>query len=294
VRRLHVGTLQTSNDGSLQVHALDDLDQTLGDSIAADDTTEDVDEDGSDLGVRGDQVERLADSLRGGTSSNIQEVGGRATVQLDDVHGGHGQTGTVDQAANVAVELDEVEPDLGGLDLVGVLLGDVAPLEDLLLAEVGVVVEAKLGVHGKDLVVGRLGQRVDLDLGGIALGEDLVQVLDGVLGVLDALLGEAELGRDVAGDVVSDADVDVDRGGDDGLGVLLGDGLDVHATLARGNDDGALAGAVHEDGQVELAAGEFALDDVDGVAETTRGSGLLGDELVADHLVGEDRGLAGA
>jgi hypothetical protein len=293
VRRLHVGTLQTGNDGSLEVHLLDDLDQTLGNSVAADDTTEDVDEDGSDLGVGGDQVESLANGLRGGTASNVEEVGGGAAVQLDDVHGGHGKTGTVDEAADITVKLDEVEANLGSLDLIGVLLGDVPPLENLLLAEVGVVVEAELGVHGEDLVVGGLGQGVDLDLGGIALGEDLVEVLDGVLGVLDALLGEANVGGDLAGDVVGDTDVDVDGGGDDGLGVLLGDGLDIHATLRRGDDDRALGGAVHEDGEVELAAGELALDDVDGVAETTSGSGLLGDELVADHLVGQDGGFAG-
>lgn len=293
VRRLHVGTLQTSNDRGLEVHALNNLDETLGNSVAADDATEDVDEDSSDLGVRGDEVEGLADSLRCGTATNIEEVGGRTTVQLDDVHGGHGKTGTVDKAANITIELDEVEANLGGLDLISILLGDVPPLEDLLLTEVRVVVEAELGVHSKDLVVGGLGQRVDLDLGRIALGEDLVQVLNGVLSVFDALLGEAKLGCNVAGDLVSDTNVDVDGGGDDSLGVLLSNGLDVHTSLRRGDDDGALRGAVHEDGEVELSARKLALDDEDGVAETTCGSGLLGDELVADHLLGEDGGFAG-
>ena len=64
------------------------------------------------------------DSLGGSTAANIEEVSGRTTVELDDVHGGHGETGTVDnmlnreisinqgrltEAANVSVELDEVE-----------------------------------------------------------------------------------------------------------------------------------------------------------------------------------------
>ena len=30
-----------------------------------------------------------------GTATDVQEVGGRSPVQLDDVHGGHGQTSTV-------------------------------------------------------------------------------------------------------------------------------------------------------------------------------------------------------
>jgi len=188
VSSLHVGTLQPSNNRSLEVHLVDNLDETLGNSVATDDTTEDVDEDGSNLGVAGDQVERLPDSLGCSTATNVEEVSGRTAVQLDNVHGSHGETGTVDEAANVTVELDEVEANLGGLDFLGVLLGDVPPVEYLLLAEVGVVVEVELGVHGEDLVVGGLGEGVDLDLGSVLLHEDLVQLLDGVLGVLDALL----------------------------------------------------------------------------------------------------------
>lgn len=93
---LHVGTLQTGDDGGAQVHLLDDVDETLGDGVAADDTTEDVDEDGGDLGVAGDQLEGALDGLGGGTTADVEEVSGGTAVQLDDVHGGHGETGTVD------------------------------------------------------------------------------------------------------------------------------------------------------------------------------------------------------
>lgn len=289
----HVGALETGDDGDAEVHGLCNADEALSDGVAADDTTEDVDEDGGDLGVGGDEVESALDGLGGGSATDVEEVGGRTAVELDNVHGGHGKTGTVDEAANVTVKLDEVEAGLGGLDLVGVLLGGVAPLEDLLLSEVGVVVEAELGVHAQNLVVGGLGKGVDLDLGGVLLHEELVQLLDGVGTGVNALGAEAELLGDVLGHLVGDTNVDVDGGGDDGLGALLGDGLNVHTTLAGGDDDGRLSGAVHEDCEVELAAGELALDNVDGVADATTLAGLLGDELVADHLVGKDASLTG-
>ena len=291
---LHVGTLETGDDRSAQTHLLHNVDQTLSDGVTADDTTEDVDEDGGDLGVAGDQLKGALDSGGGSTTTDVKEVGGAAAVQLDDIHGGHGKTGTVDQAANVAVQLDEVQAVLGSLDLIGILLGHVAPREDLLLTELGVVVEAELGIHGKNLVVGGLGQRVDLNLSSVLLHEDLVQVLDGGLGILDALLGEAEVSRDSAGNLVSDTLVDIDGGGDDRIGVLLGDGLDIHATLGGGDNDGALSATVHEDGKVELATGELALANVDGVTDTAGSTGLLGDELVTDHLVGENLGLGRA
>ncbi|RMY63988.1 hypothetical protein D0862_15331, partial [Hortaea werneckii] len=86
-------------------------------------------------------------------TADVKEVSRLAAVELDDVHGGHSKTSAVDQAANVAVQLDEVETRLGSLHLVCVLLRDVTPAEDLLLTEVGVVVEVKLGVHAEHLVV---------------------------------------------------------------------------------------------------------------------------------------------
>lgn len=117
-------------------------------------STEDVDEDALD-GLLGQQeLERLLDSLGSGsyeardvdddvssrandtskqqrpTSSNIKEVGGGSTVEVEDIHGGHGESSTVDEASNRTVELDEVEAVLGSLDLGSILLGDVAERED--------------------------------------------------------------------------------------------------------------------------------------------------------------------
>lgn len=293
VGSLHVGALETGNDGDLEVKRLDRVDETVGDGVAADDTTENVDKDGGNLGVAGDELKGLPNGRGGSTTTDVKEIGGLAAVELDDVHGSHGETGAVDEAANVTVELDEIEAGLGGANLIGILLGGVAELEDVLLPVVSVVIEAELGVHAHDLVVRGLGEGVDLDLGGVLLEEDLVELLDGVLGLLDALLAEAELLGDAAGHVVRDTDVDVDVGGVDGVGVLLGDTLNVHATLGRRNNDGALRSTVHEDGEVELAAGELALADVDGAAETALSARLLGDELVADHLLGEHLGLGG-
>lgn len=293
VSGLDVGALKTSNDGDLQVQVLHGLDEAGGDVVAADNTAKDVDKDGSDLGVAGDELKGLLDGSRGSTATNVQEVGGLATVQLDDVHGGHGQTSTVDEAANIAVELDEVQARLGSANLIRVLLCGVAPLEDLLLTEVGVVIETELGIHAENLVVVRLGKGVDLDLGGVTLQEDLVELLDGVLGILDALLAEAKLGSNVAGNLVGNALVDVHVGCDDGLGVLLGDGLNVHTALRRRNDDGGLGSTVHQDSQVELATSKLALANVDRVAKTAASAGLLGDELVANHLVSEHLGFVG-
>ena len=54
------------------------------------------------LGVVGDDFEGLLDLLGRGSAADVQEVGRVSAVQLDDVHGGHGQAGAVHQAADVA------------------------------------------------------------------------------------------------------------------------------------------------------------------------------------------------
>ena len=87
---LHVGALEAGDDRGTQVHALHDTDQTLSNGIAPDNASEDVDEDGSHLRVASDQVKRLLDRLGCGATSDVEEVRGAASIEFDDVHGGHG------------------------------------------------------------------------------------------------------------------------------------------------------------------------------------------------------------
>ena len=64
-----------------------------------------------------------------------RKLAGSAAAQLDDVHRRHGEAGAVDHAADVAVELDVGEVVLRRLDLHRVLLGQVAQLGEVLVAE---------------------------------------------------------------------------------------------------------------------------------------------------------------
>jgi hypothetical protein len=75
-------------------------------------TSENIDEDALDLGVRQQDFKCLLDSLGGGTSvsrvrqgsmekafgipSDVQEISRVTAMKRKDVHGSHGQTGTID------------------------------------------------------------------------------------------------------------------------------------------------------------------------------------------------------
>jgi hypothetical protein len=79
--------------------------------------------------------------------SDIQEVGGLTAVQRKDIHRGHRQASSVDETANVAIKFDKVQVRLLCLNLGRLLLRDVTEVENIFLAELGVIVKAELGVH---------------------------------------------------------------------------------------------------------------------------------------------------
>lgn len=94
-----------------------------------------------------------------------------------------------------------------------------------MLAEVGVVVEAQLGIHAKHIPTLNLSERVDLNLGSIGSLEELVELDEDVGGLLDVGGLEAELLSGFDGELLGESVVEVDGDGKDGGGVITGDVL---------------------------------------------------------------------
>ncbi|KAI3487620.1 hypothetical protein L1887_48401 [Cichorium endivia] len=115
---LLVRALQTHDERDGHVEFLGGLDDALCDLLARDNAAKDVDKDALHLVRVEQQLKRLFDRSGRGGATDVEEVGRVAAVELEHIHGSHGKTGAVDEAANVAVELDEVEAVLGRLDLV--------------------------------------------------------------------------------------------------------------------------------------------------------------------------------
>ncbi len=128
-------------------------DDALGDDVAAHDPAEDVDEDAFDRRVAEDDLERRGYLFLVGAAADVEEVGGLGAIQLDDVHRRHGETGAVDHAADISVELDVGEVVFRRLDLGGDFLGEVAKLLDVRMAEFGIVVEADLGIQDQQFAL---------------------------------------------------------------------------------------------------------------------------------------------
>ena len=123
--------LESDHDGCGEVEFSCCSNDALSDDIAPHDTTENIDHDGinleqisivclelncccfAHLGVTSDDFESFFHLVGSGATTNVEEVGGAAAMELDDVHGGHGEAGAVDHAPNVTVQGDVVEVVLG-------------------------------------------------------------------------------------------------------------------------------------------------------------------------------------
>src|SRR5690606_33613895 len=121
--QLGVRAFQTDDQRHLQAHFLHRRDNAFGDDVALHDAAEDVDQDALDGRVGGDDLEGRRDLVLAGAAADVTEVGRLFAVQLDDVHGRHGEARAVDHAADVAVEGDVGQVPGRGLDFLGVFLG---------------------------------------------------------------------------------------------------------------------------------------------------------------------------
>ena len=221
------------------------------------------------LGVVVDHLEGAGHDVGVGAAADVEEVGGLAADLVDDVDGGHGQPGAVGDHADVALE-----PDVLQALLVGRLLALVAHLGGLVLLVVGVAerrvaVERDLGVEGVDLAGGLQDQRVDLGEVGVALGVGRVELPQDVDGALGGGRVQLRRGHPGAGGVLGEAVDRVDPDLGDGVGVGLGDRLDLDAALGREHPEVLLGRAVEGEAGVVLlgdVGGELDPDDLDGVA----------------------------
>ena len=100
-----------------------------------------------------------------------RKFAGTAAGQLDDVHRRHRQTGAVDHAGDVAVELDVVQAEFAGFDLQRLFFVQIAQFLDVLVAVQRVVVEVHLRIERVDLVVAGNEERIDLGKRGVGVFE---------------------------------------------------------------------------------------------------------------------------
>src|SRR5690606_21846413 len=136
---------------------------------------------------------RFGHAFLGGAAADVK-VGCRlAAVQVDDVHGAHGQTGAVHHAADVAGQRHVVQFPLLGVRFARIVLGRVVHGAQLGLTVQGVAVDVDLGIQAVQVAVLLDHQRVDLEQGQVVVLEQLGEANEDVGELLDLVTLQAQL-----------------------------------------------------------------------------------------------------
>ncbi len=282
-----VVAFETDDERDAERDFLRSSDDAVGDDVAVHDATEDVDEDTFDLGIAQDDFEGCRDLFFRRAAADVEEVGGFAAVELDDVHGGHGETSTIDEAGDVAVESDVVESEFAGSDFAGIFFGGVTHGGDVFLTIEGVVVEVELGIECDDFVFGGDCERIDLDEGAVGFEVKIPQGGEEFHGLVHLRAAQTKGCGDLAALVGLQANAGMDELFADLLGSLLGDFFDVHAAFGGGDDGVAAGAAIEEDGEVVFLGNVNGLGDEDFAHELAFRAGLMSDKGLAKHLAGD-------
>src|SRR5581483_5576458 len=91
-------------------------DNAGGDDVAIHDAAENIHQYSLHIRVAQYDAESGRDLFLARATADIKEVGRTAAEMLDDVHRGHRETGAIDQAGDVAIELDVIQVELTRLD----------------------------------------------------------------------------------------------------------------------------------------------------------------------------------
>src|SRR3990167_3326567 len=172
-----VGAFQTHDHRHFHAYILYRRDDALGDDVAAHDAAEDVDQHRLDVAVGEDDLERLGHHLRRSATTDIEEVGGLAAVQLDQVHGRHREAGAVDHAADVAGQRDVTDFAFFRGDFFRVDLAVVVHRGQIFMAEHCVVVDADLAVERHQVAGRGNDQRIDLGHRQVVFDEQFIETL---------------------------------------------------------------------------------------------------------------------
>ncbi len=294
-----VGAFESDDEGDFEADGFGGSNDAACDFVALHDSAKDVDEDAFDVGIGEDDLECFCDGFFGCGAADVEEVGGFTSVELDDVHGGHGETGAVDEAADGSVELDVGETEFVGFEFGRVFLSGVEEGLDVLVSEKRVVVEGHFGVDGHDLTIGEVfggfggDKGIDLDHVGVFGDKEPGEFHHDGGGLGDLLADEAELEGDGSGFVTLESHEGVDVPADNFFGCFCGDGFDVDTAFRGGDHDRSAGGSVECDGEIEFLVDFDAGGDEDFVDGNAFGTGLVCDEVFAHHGFGGLLGIVG-
>src|SRR5690606_39365176 len=99
-----VGPLKTNNKRNGETQFLGCRYNALGNHVALHDPAKDINENALYLVGGENHLKGFGHHLFGCATTHIKEVSWLPSIVFDDIHGAHGKSGAIDQAANIAIQ----------------------------------------------------------------------------------------------------------------------------------------------------------------------------------------------
>ncbi len=208
-------------------------------------------------------------------------------MQVNDVHGTHGQTGTVDHAADVAFQSNVVQFELGSVGFTRIVLRRIVHGAQLGLTVHGVAVDVDLGIQAVQVAVFLDHQRVDFQQRQVVVGKQFAQAYEDVGELLDLVAFQAQLERQLTALVRLRADQRVDGGFQNFLGSFFRDFLDLDTTFGGCHEHDATGRTINYSAQVQFLGDVGAGLNQDLADRLTIGVSLVSDQTLTQPLLGE-------
>ncbi len=181
---ISIGASQSNNDRYVNLYLRSCIDDALSNCITFHDTSENVNEDSLYLGMLTENLKCCLHLFSICTATDIEEVCRLATLELNNIHCGHGKASSIYHASNVAVKGNVVEASSDCFFFIIILIccrSEVSTLfvhvKQFLLSEKCIIINVDLSINTINVLLGGNSPWVNLNLGSIKLNEHLIKLL---------------------------------------------------------------------------------------------------------------------
>ena len=161
------------------------------------------------------------------------------------------------------------------------------------MTEEGVVVEIQFGIQGHHIAALGDRQGIDLHLRAVLFQKEAVHGVDEPTRGPQPSGGKPQKDAGLSRLIGLQPESGVDLFAEDGGGILFRDSFDLHATFPTGDEDRAISHTVQGNREVKFPGDFRRFPHQNGMDRLPLGSGLMGDQLIANHARGDIADLGG-
>jgi len=169
------------------MYKLCSLDNAFCDQFARKNAPENIDENCLNFWVSVEYLKSGFDLVNISTTTDIEEISRRSTVEFNDVHGAHCETSTVNKTADISVKRNIWQSSFNCFFFmrINIFTGHwcFSKFNEFWLSEFSIVIDVNFGIYAKERILRISSPRVDFNLSCVKGIEHFVDVFDLILGI---------------------------------------------------------------------------------------------------------------